>query len=360
MAITKMKGPVAILAVAVSAVITLSACGSGSGKQATGGATGGSGGGQSTVTLKVASYGGTTYPIRVFLEKVMADATAQSNGRIKFKYYPNESLVKLADGLTATASDTVDIAMGSTSYDPDTWGILAAVANLPYNFSISGFGKVYRDPGQFFDWSQPQFNKNGLELLSWPCVSGTVIDSRKSIASLADMKGKLIRAVSSVYPALKAMGAKPVNVATADLYTALQRGTVDGALITADSVISGHLEEVAPYILNGTDFYTGALPIVMNLDKFNKLPEDLRQTLTSVVVRDEAAYYSTIQSYADASIKKLSSEKGVHVTNLNPSQLPQWKQAARSSEAPLAQKFGSQWTEFTKLQSVINAAGSSS
>lgn len=82
----------------------------------------------------------------------------------------------------------------------------------------------------------------------WP---GQYIVSRKPIRSPEDLKGLKIR----VYGAadtdfVRALGMQPVAIAFAEVYTALERGTVDAALTGSYPAFAIKLFEVAKYIVD--------------------------------------------------------------------------------------------------------------
>jgi TRAP-type C4-dicarboxylate transport system substrate-binding protein len=96
-----------------------------------------------------------------------------------------------------------------------------------------------------------------------------------------DLAGRSIRAVSPMMTDFDAKyGGHGVYLSGAELYTALQRGTVDSVIAAPAHLIERKLWEV-------TDWYAAPVPfmgdqvsqIYVNLDFFNSLPADLQKVL---------------------------------------------------------------------------------
>lgn len=102
---------------------------------------------------------------------------------------------------------------------------------------------------------------------------------KEEIKKIEDFGGLKIRVASEPQAELvKALGAVPVTIQAAELYTAVQRGTVDGWLTAPQFAYSIKLYEVTPYIMwlpitSMTDV------IVVNKNSFEGLPKDLQNVL---------------------------------------------------------------------------------
>jgi TRAP-type C4-dicarboxylate transport system substrate-binding protein len=104
----------------------------------------------------------------------------------------------------------------------------------------------------------------------------------------AGFKGLKIREFSAEgIDFTKAIGAVPVSITAPEVYTALQRGTLDGAVTASTSMTGLKWGEVlkAGYITNHK--LTISL-IIVNERKFNRLPKDVQEVLTTEVNRSTA------------------------------------------------------------------------
>ena len=122
-----------------------------------------------------------------------------------------------------------------------------------------------------------RFARRGLRLLSIHAWSSQQIFSTVPIRSVADWKGKKIR----VYGADSAniarlLGAAPVNINFGEVYSALEKRTVDGAMTSATNAEPMKFFEVAKYL----DYWylAGAAMewLVANQKAWDGLPKDLQ------------------------------------------------------------------------------------
>lgn len=115
-----------------------------------------------------------------------------------------------------------------------------------------------------------------LGIYLWP---HQVIWSRKPIRSLDDMKGMKVRVYGTAQTEyLKALGAVPVSVAFAEVYTALERGTVDAAITGTYSGYALKWYEVSKYMVEmNLGPVTGLL--IVSKRSWDKASPELQATL---------------------------------------------------------------------------------
>lgn len=77
---------------------------------------------------------------------------------------------------------------------------------------------------------------------------------------------------------LRGMNADPQFMAFTEVYTALERGVIDGAMTGADAAYGQRWYEVAEY-MNGPVINWDNSAVVMNKEQWDKLPEDLQKIL---------------------------------------------------------------------------------
>ena len=66
---------------------------------------------------------------------------------------------------------------------------------------------------------------------------------------------------------------------TADIYQAMTRGTIDGALLAYSSVLAYHLPGLVRAATYGENLGTGVIAYAISRDRWNKLPPDLQTVL---------------------------------------------------------------------------------
>jgi TRAP-type mannitol/chloroaromatic compound transport system substrate-binding protein len=119
---------------------------------------------------------------------------------------------------------------------------------------------------------------------------------KKEINSVEDFKGLKMRIPGFAGEVLAKLGAKPTNIPSGELYTALERNTIDALEWVGPSLdLRMGFHKIAPYYYTGWHEPGAELQFMVNEKAYNKLPEDLQKILT--VAMKTAAYDMYIQSY---------------------------------------------------------------
>jgi TRAP-type C4-dicarboxylate transport system substrate-binding protein len=80
---------------------------------------------------------------------------------------------------------------------------------------------------------------------------------------------------------VKALGAEPVFMPPGDVYMAIETGTIDGIVTCPPVILAFKLHEVAKYGAV-TTFGCVSEGMVMNMNTWNKLPEDQKKIVTEL------------------------------------------------------------------------------
>jgi TRAP-type C4-dicarboxylate transport system substrate-binding protein len=145
----------------------------------------------------------------------------------------------------------------------------------------------------------------------------------------ADLTGLKIRCSPTLIPFLKKLGATPIVIPPPDIYTALERGVVDGYMWPAGLIRDWGWQEVTKYVVT-PGVYNGANVVLVNQKKWDKLPEHLQKLL--IEVEDQAAHYAkerseTLVKDEFEAYKKL----GIKFIDLPPAEAKKFHDAAYSS-----------------------------
>jgi TRAP-type C4-dicarboxylate transport system substrate-binding protein len=110
------------------------------------------------------------------------------------------------------------------------------------------------------------------------------------VKTLADFKGKTFRVAPVYVPLLNALGAGSVSMPSGEVYTALERGVVDGFGWPNLAIIDMAFFEVTKYRID-PGFYPVGIGVFLNLDKWNSLPADLREEIENIAISMERKAY---------------------------------------------------------------------
>jgi TRAP-type C4-dicarboxylate transport system substrate-binding protein len=104
--------------------------------------------------------------------------------------------------------------------------------------------------------------------------------SKKPVKSLADMKGLKLASMAPVHSkTIKALGASGVFMIEPEVYTALERGMLDGRFFNWEGCFVFKNFEVTKYRIQGINIFTMPNIIMMNKDKWNSLPDDIKKII---------------------------------------------------------------------------------
>ncbi|MCL2913070.1 TRAP transporter substrate-binding protein [Shewanella corallii] len=118
---------------------------------------------------------------------------------------------------------------------------------------------------------------------------------RKEIKSIDDLKGLKMRIPGFAGEVISKLGASPVNIPAGELYTALERNTIDALEWVGPSLdLRMGFQKVAPFYYTGWHEPATELQFLINEKAFNSLPEDLQQIL--MVAMRASAYDMYAQS----------------------------------------------------------------
>ncbi|MGY5451499.1 TRAP transporter substrate-binding protein [Agarivorans sp. MS3-6] len=122
---------------------------------------------------------------------------------------------------------------------------------------------------------------------------------RKEINSVGDLENLKMRIPGFAGEVLARLGATPVNIPPGELYTALERNTIDALEWVGPSLdLRMGFHKIAPYYYMGWHEPATELMFIANKKKLEKLPADL-QAILAVAMR-KAAYDMFIHSYAES------------------------------------------------------------
>ena len=143
---------------------------------------------------------------------------------------------------------------------------------------------------------QAEFRDQKFDLISMPLFIRTAevfLHSRKPVRTLKDLQGLKLRTAGAWLEISKSMGAAPVTTPGGEIYTALERGTIDATEWgTLWENITPGFDKVAKYvIIPGIHQPTAPFELVINKNSWGKLSKADQQ-----IIKD-AAFMTTMDSW---------------------------------------------------------------
>lgn len=101
-----------------------------------------------------------------------------------------------------------------------------------------------------------------------------VLASNKPVYSIDDIAGMKIRCNSATSAAAEALGGVPTVIAYGEIYEAMERGVVDGFLMTPEDWVQNSWQDVTDYFCDLRVLQGGMTGVLCNLDVWNSLTEE--------------------------------------------------------------------------------------
>jgi TRAP-type transport system periplasmic protein len=223
---------------------------------------------QESVSLKMLNawddkFDGTRIVAHTFVENVKK----LSNGRINITMSGPE-VVAPAQQFQPTSRGVFDLNFSTPIYYLGTSGVCFALFGLPAN------SQRWRDKG-YWDFCDKELQRFGQKLIAAP-TSGSTDDFfqiilREPLATGDQpLAGRKIRGNKYYEPMVVPLGGSLVNLPGGEIYSALEKGVVDGAAWPVAGAERMRFQEVAKYMLRPR-FGSSPFSLTMNLAKFNKL-----------------------------------------------------------------------------------------
>ncbi len=156
----------------------------------------------------------------------------------------------------------------------------------------------------------------------------------KKVKSPADCKGLKIRASGIIAQEVsKALGAGSVALSSAEIYTALERGTVNAVLGGYTTIVSRGLDEQLKYVPEYPFSNFGPFVIGLRRDWYDKLPNDVRKIFDTAGKAYYEAFHAASQKVKADQIAAL--KKKIEFIKLT----PQETEAFNKTLSPLPIKW---------------------
>lgn len=257
------------------------------------------------------------------------DIEKASGGRIEIKRFPSMQLGgKPPELIDQVIDGALDITWNVVGYTPGRFPS-TEVFELPFFVTEAGAASAAYWQMMQSHMASTEF-KDVKVLGVWVHGPG-VIHSTKPVKSPSDFNGMKIRGASRLVNALlQELGATPVGMPVPAVPEALSKGVIDGTTIPWEvtkalkvpELVTNHTEFTGPML------YTVTFVLVMNHDKYNSLPDDLK----AVIDENSGMKFSvfagkTQQSYDDPS-RQLAVDRGNNIITLDAAQSAEWAAAA--------------------------------
>jgi TRAP-type transport system periplasmic protein len=204
---------------------------------------------------------------------------SRTDGRIKINIFPGGTLTKAPQVYEGAVNGVSDIGMSCFAYTRGRFPLLEAL-DLPVGYP-DGMTAT-RVATAMVEKYQPE-ETSDVKVLYVHAHGPGILASKKPVKSLDDLKGLKVRATGLSSKIAESLGATPVGMSQPETYEALQKGVVDATLCPMETLKGWKQGEVIESVTDSSMIgYTTSMFVVMNKEKWDALPEDIKRIFDEV------------------------------------------------------------------------------
>ncbi len=241
---------------------------------------------------------------------------AATNNRYGIEVYPASSLGKEVDINEGLSLGTVEIIYTGQLFAGRSYGPIA-IGGAPYMFRDYEHWDNFRNSELFAELSQGYSDATGNKIVAMTYYGNRHVTSNKPITSPDDMNGLKIRVPNAplymMFP--KATGGNPTPIAFAEVYLALQQGTVDAQENPLPTIQAKKFYEVQSNI-NLTGHITDALLTIVGGPALASMDQADQDALAKVLQDTAVCATDAIRAAEDKLVAWFRAE-GVQVNEVD-------------------------------------------
>jgi TRAP-type C4-dicarboxylate transport system substrate-binding protein len=289
---------------------------------------------QQPTVLKLSHFLGPTSFFELdFAQPWAKELEAKTAGKVKVEIYNGASpLGDVTKQASQVEDGTIDIALGLCGAECDRFP-RSSIIELPFlvHDALGGSRALW---GLYKEGTLGDEYKDYKVLALCVHNPGLIHTATKRIVAPADLKGERLRAPNkTVAVALEMIGAVPAVLQVNDVMPAVKDGKIDGIVTNWGNPLPGFND----YMKHHTDiaFYTSAFFVVMNPQRFDSLPPDVRAAIDELSNEALVARFGQLWNKWDRPVREGASAPGHEIIVPDAAMLEQWHQALR----PVADRY---------------------
>lgn len=271
---------------------------------------------QAQTKLKWAHVYETSEPYHTESVWAAEEIKKRTNGKFDIQVFPASSLGKETDINQGMQLGTVDMIISGPSFAARSYPRLG-IAYYPFIFRDGDHLLAYSKSPVFKEMIDGFREKTGIQILAYTYYGARHTTSQKPFNDCAGMKGLKIRVpdVPAYRATPEACGANPTPIAFAEVYLALQNGTVDAQENPLTTIEAKKFYEVQKAIML-TGHIVDGLTTQVAPHVWTKLTDAEKKIFTDVAL--EAAARATAQiKKREAELVDEFRKKGLAIVNVN-------------------------------------------
>jgi TRAP-type C4-dicarboxylate transport system substrate-binding protein len=260
-------------------------------------------------------------------------------GKVQVKDLGGDEVFPIREQLSVLRLGKADLLFTSSGYItsnfPEPSALIYSFGKTPTEVRSAGITQRLDAIGR---------EKAGTAFLGIPSWANAHIWLKEPIKSINDLRSRKLRSHPSYDPIVKGLGVSTVNIPFSELFTALDRGVVDGIAYPYYDLKTYGLEKVLKYRVDPPFWRAGWVIMLANAKQFDNLPKDVQQILLNAVQEVEKKTPELYDALALTEAKELAAA-GVKSIKLPESewlsvQKVAWEQGLPDTLVKVSPKYG--------------------
>ena len=281
------------------------------------------------LTIRLAWYMPPNTAVADQSQEIADKIESMSNGDIKVQTFPSGSLLKESNIGQGVANNTANMIISGMHWWSNQapalqWDTIPFLVDDASDLLTKLHGPLGQDINR-------ELNRFGTEIIGWSFYGYALsyINDKHPVKVPLDLKGLKMRSegkLSAIF--LKSQGATPVAMDSSEVYTAIQRGTLDGGVSGLSSIVSRKWYEVGKNV-TAIRYAPLVYPIQVNRQWWMGLAAEQRNTIQQAVASTESDAVNEIESEFKHDIA-LMKKSGNQVYRPSDKELTVWQQATEA------------------------------
>jgi len=241
------------------------------------------------------------------VERMARDIELMSDGRLKIQVFAGGQLVPALQSFDAVSQGTVEMGHGAAYYWAGKIPAAQFMSAVPFGMTAKGMNawfyggdglELWRELYEPFNLVPFPVGNSGVQMGGW---------FNKRIDDIADLEGLKMRIPGLGGKVLAKAGGNPVLMAGGEIYTALERNTIDAT----EWVGPFHDERLGLYRAAKYYYYPGwhepgtTLEMIINKQAWESLPADLQKIVETASMATSQWMYSQFEARNSGALGKL-------------------------------------------------------
>jgi TRAP-type mannitol/chloroaromatic compound transport system substrate-binding protein len=248
-------------------------------------------------------------------ERFADNIKTMSNGRLDIKVYAGGELIPPLQSFDAVSQGSVEMGHGSAYYWAGKVPEAQFFSTVPFGMTARGMNAWLYDGGGLELWREIYkpfhvipfpLGNTGVQMGGW---------FNKEINSLEDIKGLKMRIPGLGGKVLAKAGGNPILLAGSEVYTALERNTIDAT----EWIGPYHDQRLGLYRAAKHYYYPGwhepgtVLELTINQRAWESLPTDLQAIISNAAQAENLRMLSEMEQKNMAALDELRKREGIEI-----------------------------------------------